>query len=86
MTEHKTMQIDISCGIMPFSLLKVVHALQGLSRGDILEILGSDPETKQELFAVLDPESFEIVDVVQEKDDARLRLRKSVQSETNKEA
>ncbi len=79
MEDSKRIQIDFRCGITPFSLLKVVHTLHGLAGGEVLEIQGNDPEMQQGLFEVLDPQSVEVLDVRQEEEGYRIRLRKTVE-------
>ena len=82
MREKDGSNLDLRCGIIPFSLLEAVHALQEMPDGKILEILGNDPEMKKELFEVLKPDSYELLEIKQESEGFRIRLRKK--SETGR--
>lgn len=77
MEDHRKVQVDFRSGITPFSLMKVVRLLHGMSAGDVLEVQGNDPEMQQGLFQVLAPESYDLLGIVQEEERFRIRLRKA---------
>ncbi|MCF8107984.1 MAG: sulfurtransferase TusA family protein [Desulfohalobiaceae bacterium] len=76
MMEKARSNLDLRCGIIPFSLLEVLHAIQEMPDGKVLEILGNDPEMKKELFKVLNPDCYELLEIQQESDTFRIWLRK----------
>jgi TusA-related sulfurtransferase len=71
--------LDFRGSIASISLLKITRIFSEMKALEIMEILGLDPDTLQDLFKVLADASYEIIDTdpVGEKGDFhRLRLRK----------
>ncbi len=59
------------------SLLKASAALADLGVGQRLEIVGTDNQTKQELFKILDLEEFSTIEVQKQKAFYRIILEKT---------
>ncbi|MDM8549878.1 sulfurtransferase TusA family protein [Desulfobacterales bacterium HSG2] len=68
--------LDIRGAIVPITLLKVTGAFREIKPGEILEILGSDPDTRKELFQVLNAFHYQLMDVKDGKTSYRIRLKK----------
>ena len=68
--------LDLRGMIIPVSLLKITQALREIKSGETVEIVGSDPETKRDLFKILRAFSYELLNVDDEKTVYRVRLRK----------
>ena len=54
-------QLDLRGMIAPVTLLKVTQAFRRLQPGETLEILGSDVQTRKDLFQVLEAPRYELV-------------------------
>jgi TusA-related sulfurtransferase len=54
-------KLDFRGSITPITLLKVTQAIMEMAPDEIIEIQGSDPETKQDLFRVLPESSYELI-------------------------
>jgi TusA-related sulfurtransferase len=54
-------QIDLCGMISPITLLKVTEAFRRLDPGETLEIVGTDAQTKKDLFQVLEAPRYEFV-------------------------
>ena len=67
---------DLRGMIIPVSLLKITQALREIKSGEVVEIVGSDPETRRDLFKILRAFSYELLNVDDEKTVYRVRLRK----------
>lgn len=68
--------LDLRGMLVPLSLLKATQAFRGLGPGETLEILGSDPETRQDLFRVLDASRYKLMAFEDKLDFYRVLLRK----------
>lgn len=71
--------LDFRGSISSISLLKITRIFNEMKALEIMEILGLDGDTLQDLFKVLADSPYEIIDteVVEEKEDFnRLRIRK----------
>ena len=68
--------LDLREAISPLALLKVSQMFREMKSGKIMEILGSDPETKEDLFKILPAASYKLVDMKDQKSFYRIRLRK----------
>jgi TusA-related sulfurtransferase len=64
--------------IRPIALLEATHAFRRLNSGETLEILVSDPYTKECLFKVLPASRYEIVGTAEERSFWRLLLKKEI--------
>ncbi len=54
-------KLDFRGSITPITLLKVTQTVMAMAPDEIIEIKGSDPDTKQDLFRVLPESSYELV-------------------------
>ena len=53
--------LDLRGGISPFTLLKVSDTFRQMRRGEILEVLWSNPETSSQIKKILPRDSWEVV-------------------------
>lgn len=53
--------LDLRGIIAPLSLLKASQTFRELKPGETLQILGSDPDTRTDLFKVLPASSYEVI-------------------------
>lgn len=70
--------LDMRSSIRPIALLQVSHAFRKMNSGETLEILGSDPYTRECLFKVLPASRYEIVGSAEERSSWRILLRKQI--------
>ena len=77
MKKEINQQLDIRGLFVPITLLKATQAFRGLDPGDTLEIVGSDSETREDLFKVLDASRFELIALQDEADYFRVVLKKT---------
>ena len=54
-------KLDFRGSITPITLLKVTQTVMKMAPDEVMEIRGSDPETKQDLFRVLPESSYELI-------------------------
>jgi len=71
-----TSQLDLRGLIGPITLLMVMQALRNVNAGETLEILGSDVETRKDLFKVLEVSRYELISLQDDMTSYRLLLRK----------
>jgi TusA-related sulfurtransferase len=64
--------------IRPIALLEATHAFRKMNSGETLEILVSDPYTKECLFKVLPAFRYEIVGAAEKRFYWRILLRKEI--------
>ena len=79
MSSQADYTLDFRGSISSISLLKITRIFNDMKALEIMEILGLDSDTLQDLFKVLADSSYEIIDTeaVEEKEDFhRLRIRK----------
>jgi len=74
-------RLDFRGSITPITLLKVTQTVMAMAPDEIIEIQGSDPVTKQDIFRVLPESSYELIamDIAENKDSEsfyRILLRK----------
>jgi TusA-related sulfurtransferase len=67
--------LDLRGAITPISLLKVTQTFREMKPEEILEILGSDPDTRRDLFKVLPAFSYELIIIEEMERDASFRVR-----------
>ncbi|MCK5193795.1 MAG: sulfurtransferase TusA family protein [Desulfobulbaceae bacterium] len=71
--------LDFRGSISPISLLKLTQVFREMKPNEILEILGSDLDTRTDVFKVLPGDSYDLLflDVVEEEDYFyRIQLKK----------
>ena len=76
MAEDIAHQLDLRGMIAPITLLKVTQAFRRLNPGETLEILGSDVQTRNDLFQILEAPRYELVSSQDDKAFYRILLRK----------
>jgi len=69
--------LDLRGMIVPVTLLNISHALREINSGETVEIVGSDPKTKKDLFKVLRTFPHELINVSDDNSVYRVRLRKA---------
>jgi TusA-related sulfurtransferase len=69
-------QLDLRGMISPITLLKVTQAFRRLDPGETLEIVGSDAQTRKDLFKVLEAPHYELVSSDDDRACYRIVLRK----------
>ena len=69
-------QLDLRGMIAPVTLLKLTQAFRSLNPGETLEILGSDVQTRKDLFKVLQASRYELISFQDDMTFYRVRLRK----------
>ncbi len=69
-------QLDLRGMIAPVTLLKLTQAFRRLNPGETLEILGSDVQTRKDLFKVLQASRYELISCQDDMTFYRVRLRK----------
>jgi TusA-related sulfurtransferase len=69
-------QLDLRGLIAPVTLLMVMQAFRRLNPGETLEILGSDVQTRKDLFKVLQASRYELISFQDDMTFYRVRLRK----------
>ncbi|MBW2109074.1 MAG: sulfurtransferase TusA family protein [Deltaproteobacteria bacterium] len=77
MTKKPDSILDLRGCICPLSLLKASAALAALDVGQCIEIIGTDAQTKQELFQILNPEEFRTIDIRELKTSYKIFLEKT---------
>lgn len=70
--------LDMRSSIAPLALLEASQAFRRMSSGDTLEILVSDPYTKDCIFKVLPASRYEIVGTDEMRSYWRILLRKEI--------
>ena len=76
--QRATQCLDMRSSIHPIALLEASRAFRKISSGETLEILVSDPYTKECLFKVLPASRYEIVGTAEETSFWRILLRKEI--------
>ena len=54
-------RLDFRGSITPITLLKVTQTVMEMAPDEIIEIQGSDPDTKHDLFRVLPESSYDLI-------------------------
>ena len=78
--------LDLRGNISPLSLLKATKALSRLGEGQRLEILGTDDQTKKELFEILDSTQFRMIKLLQRKTFYRIIFEKTAWAPDHKKS
>jgi TusA-related sulfurtransferase len=62
--------------IIPVTFLKISQTLREIDKGETVDIVGSDPETRRDLFKFLKAFSCELLKIDDEDHHYRIRLKK----------
>ena len=75
-------RLDLRGAIIPFSLLKVSQVFKIIKPGELLEILCSDADTRNDLFKILPESSYELTLIEELEEDYfyRIQLKKAFKS------
>jgi TusA-related sulfurtransferase len=76
--QRATRCLDMRSSIRPIALLEAAYAFRKLNSGETLEILVSDPYTKECIFKVLPASRYEVVGTAEERSFWRILLRKEI--------
>jgi len=68
--------LDLKGMIAPLTFLKITQAFRQVKTGGIIEIIGNDVETRENLSKILGASSHELLDVQCKEDIYFIRLRK----------
>jgi TusA-related sulfurtransferase len=68
--------LDLTGMIPPLTFLKITQAFRGIKAGEIMEIIGTDPETRRNFSKILGTSSHELLHIKYKKDLYFIRLRK----------
>jgi len=72
----KVHHLDLRGTISPITLLKVSQVFREMGTGQILEVLASDPDTKEEIFRVLNPSQYELIETKEQDSFYQITLKK----------
>ena len=68
--------LDLRCMIIPVTFLRITQAFREIEAGETIEIVGNDPETIRDLFKILQSFSYELLNINDDENPYRIRLRK----------
>ena len=71
--------LDLKGAVSPLTLLRVIEVFRGMKANETLELVGSDPDTRANLFKVLPASSCRLISEEELKRDTpcfRIRIRK----------
>ena len=69
-------KFDLREAIAPFAFLKVTQAFRDMKPGEILQLVGDNPKTREEIFKVLQTANYTVVDTEEDNNFYCIRLRK----------
>jgi TusA-related sulfurtransferase len=69
--------LDTRGGFVPVTLLVIRRALREMKRGEMMEILVDDPDTREDLFKTLSASLYELIDIKEDRLFCRIFLRKT---------
>lgn len=72
-------KFDLREAITPFAYLKVSQAFREMESGDILQVVGDDPKTREEIFKVLETVKYTVVNTELGNEFYCIYLRKEIQ-------
>ena len=67
--------LDLRGAIPPISLLKVIQMFRKMKTNEILEILGRDPDTRNDIFKIIPDFAYELIVIEESKRDASYRVK-----------
>ena len=68
--------LDLRGMIIPVTFLRITKALRDMEDGEIIEIVGNDPETRRDLFKILQSFPYELLQINKKQTPYRIRLKK----------
>ncbi len=69
--------IDVRKSITPLCLLKTTQIFRTMKSNQVLEILGYDPETREDFIKVLPASSFELSVMEEDQTVCRIQIKKT---------
>jgi TusA-related sulfurtransferase len=82
MMEHL---LDLRGMIIPLTLLKITQGFRKIRAGEIMEIIGTDPDTRRDFLKVLGIWPCEVLSIRDENDHYLIRLTKGRENEGGKD-
>jgi len=76
LSEKPSYLFDLRESIVAFSLLKITHAFREMQPGECLGVCGCDSDTRREIFKVLGPFNYKIVDTKEKNGLYSITIRK----------
>lgn len=76
--------LDLRRLILPFTLLEITHGFRKLQQGEILQIVGTNPDFRKDILKVLKTLPCELLYIGHAKNGYFIRLRKLGESEAQK--
>jgi TusA-related sulfurtransferase len=77
--EHQSDHLlDTRGGFVPVTLLVIKRALREMKRGEMMEILVDDPDTRADLFKTVPASLYELIDIKEDRLFCRIFLRKNI--------
>lgn len=68
--------LDLRGAIIPFALLKISQKFREIKVSETIEILLNDPDTKRDVFKILPPFSYKLIELNDKGSFYRIRLKK----------
>lgn len=68
--------LDLRGMIIPVTFLRITQAFREIEAGETIEIVGNDPESIRDLFKILQSSSYELLNINDDENPYRIRLRK----------
>lgn len=68
--------LDLRGMIIPLTLLKITQRFRKMGEGEIMEIIGTDPDTRSDFLKILGTSPCEVLSIRDQKDGYLIRLRK----------
>lgn len=72
--------LDLRGVIIPFALLKISQKFHEIKVSETIEILLNDPDTKRDVFKILPPFSYKLIELNNEGTFCRIRLKKRAEN------
>lgn len=69
-------KFDLREAIAPFAFLKVTQAFRDMKTGEILQLMGDNPKTLEEIFKILQTVNYTVVDTEENNNFYCICLRK----------
>ncbi len=69
-------KFDLREAIAPFAFLKVTQAFRDMKPGEILQLMGDNPKTLEEIFKILQTVNYTVVDTEENNNFYCICLRK----------
>lgn len=75
MIRNADYHLDLRGAITPITLLKATEVFRQMKRNEVLEVIGRDYDTRNDLLKVLPPQSFDLIANEEFGDDLSYRIK-----------